>query len=308
VSQTRGVSVLNPICDIAGMFDDLNFATLIKAQVASCFAILREYSAASPPIPGGQGTMGSKSSEAMQDGTQRVLEGVAPAMIVDGKPGQKLTGFSPNIPNPEYFPHSTLLLTFMAMNLNLPLTVLLLDPERAGNFSALRGVLEQAKLGFSALQRWLIDKLHRPVWIWKARQWADEDRALLAALMKMGAAYFSCKWRPPRHPYIEPVTDRAAALLGSRNLLASPRDTAAENGAGWEDIVRESVEDNSLAIEAAIVKANDINARYPTAGVTWRDVLSLPTPDRVSVSLSATTAQTSNAPPPKKPTATGQGA
>ncbi len=308
VSQTRGVSALNPICDIAGMFDDLNFATLVKAQVASCFAILQEYAAASPVVPGGEGTMGAKTTENLSDGTQRALEGVAPAMIIRGKPGQTLKGFSPNIPNPEFFPHSALLLTFLAMNLNLPLTVLLLDPERAGNFSALRGVMEQAKLGFSAIQRWLVDKLHRPVWAWKARQWADEDPVLFAAMMRMGAAFFACKWRPPRHPYIEPVTDRAAALLGSRNLLASPRDTAAENGAEWEDIVRESVEDNGLAIEAAILMAEAFNEKYPKAGVTWRDVLSLPTPDRVSVSLSATTAQVGNAPPSKKSTTNGEGA
>lgn len=308
VSQTRGVSALNPICDIAGMFDDLNFATLVKAQVASCFAILREYSAVAPPVPGGHGTMGSSGTENLQDGTQRILEGVAPGVIVDGKPGQTLKGFSPNIPNAEFFPHSALLLTFMAMNLNLPLTVLLLDPERAGNFSSLRGVMEQAKLGFMAMQRWLIEKFHQPVWRWKARQWADEDRSLFEAMLKLGPAFFACKWRPPRHPYIEPVTDRAAALLGSRNLLASPRDTAAENGFEWEEIVKESVDDNALAIVAAIEKANEINKRYPTAGVTWRDVLSLPTPDRVNVSLSATTVPSGSAPASKKSTNNGQGA
>jgi capsid protein len=40
-SQTRGVSALAPVSDCVGMHDDLQFATLVKAQLASLLVILR---------------------------------------------------------------------------------------------------------------------------------------------------------------------------------------------------------------------------------------------------------------------------
>ncbi len=293
ISQTRGVSYMNPICDIAGMWDDVNFATLVKAQVAACWAILKEYPANAPPIPG-QARAGALTQESQQDGSLRTTEGMQPGMMFEGKPGQKLTGFAPNIPNPEFFPHSIMLLGIIAHNLGIPLAVLLLDPKQAGNFSSLRGVMDQAKIGFTAVQWVLIRKWHRPVREWRLRWEAGRNPSFARAMRKGGREFFACKWRRPRHPYLEPVTDRAARLLGTRNLLNSPRQGAAEDGFEWEEIIQETVQDNSLAICSALKEARKINSRFPGCGVSWRDVLSLPTPDRVNVSMSAVLDQGGN--------------
>ncbi|MGO8691642.1 MAG: phage portal protein [Thermoguttaceae bacterium] len=288
-SQTRGVSALAPVCDIAGMHDDLQFSALVKAQVASCYAIFREIAPAGPGMTGQQ--RGSTWQEPQMDGTTRTIEGIAPGMEIQGRPGEKLQGFSPNVPNPEFFPHSVLLLTFIACNLGLPIAVLLLDPRLAGNFSSLRGVWDQAKIGMKRLQRKLVRKFHRPAREFRLRFWATgkdgEARSLLRAWELHGRSFFACKWRPPRWAYIEPLTDAASAILRSRNLQQSPRQCAAEAGYDWDDLCEETMEDNGRAIYRAMKMAQKIRGKFPGESLDWREVLSLPTPDRVNVSLSS---------------------
>jgi capsid protein len=309
ISQTRGVSAIAPLVDIAGMFDDLQFSTLVKAQVAAAFVILKEYSAIAPGIPGAQTPDGSLTTETTPSGGIRTLNGVSPGMIVDGKPGQTMKGFAPNIPSPEFFPHSILLLTIMGINLGVPVTVLLLDPRLAGNFSSLRGIVDQARIGFAAQRRPIVQKWHRRVWrfrqLWLATSGRRQDAEMARWHRRLGESFFRCKWRHPRYPYLEPMADRAARILGTRNLLNSPRQGASEDSTDWQEIVEETVEDNSFALRAAIQEAGKINRLYPTANVSWKDLLALPTPDHISYSVAATEA-TSIAKETPEPPAAGQ--
>ncbi len=51
LSVTRGITALAAPADTAGMMDDLAFAQLVKAQVASCYTFLHEYAAdIAPPL------------------------------------------------------------------------------------------------------------------------------------------------------------------------------------------------------------------------------------------------------------------
>lgn len=287
VSQTRGFTAFAPITDTCGMHDDVQFAQLVKAQVAGCFAILEEVPIAAPP--GRPTRAGSRDEEALSDGTSRNIEGIAPGMRIRSAPGSKMTGFSPNIPNPEFFPHSMLILTFIAVNLGMPVQLLLLDPKQT-NFSGWRGAIDQARMGFRDVQQWLIGALHRPVYRWKVRQWMAEDAALRSAASRQGIDIFCHQWNPPRWPYIEPLADSQARLVRVRTLQISPRRGAAEDGNEWSAIVRETIEDNASAIVAAKQKADEINKQFPSEGdaVTWHDLLSLPTADRMQYQYSET--------------------
>jgi lambda family phage portal protein len=281
VSQTRGVTAFAPIVDMVGFHDDIQFAKLVQAQVASCFAVFRERSPMATYQADPQ--RGERTGESLGDGSTRIIEGIAPGMEITGQPGEKLQGFSPNVPNAEFFPHATLILTFIAINLGLPLAVLLLDPSQT-NFSGWRGAMDQARIGFRRLQRRLAARLHEPVYAWKLRQFAAEDPALRTRLDD--PKLFAHRFCFPRWPYIQPMEDAAADLIRQRNLLASPRMVAAERGYDWDDVVQETVSDNAQAILAAKKKAVEINAAQPDdSPVQWREVLALPTPDRIAASF-----------------------
>lgn len=284
-SQRRGVTCFAPIGEVIGMHGDVQFATMVKAQVASAYAIIEEVDAVAPPRVGTGIQTGAQTTESQSDGSTRTLQGVSPGMRVKGDPGVRLKGFAPNIPNPEFFPHAMLLLTFIAINLKLPVHVLLLDPSKT-NFSGWRGAIEQARIGFRRMQRWHIRKFHTPIYRWKLRQFAARDPIIARQMEKHGARFFDHAWHPDAWAYIEPNKDAAADLLQTRNLMLSQRRRAMRLGMQFKPLVREIIEDNAHIIEQAHLKAEELNKKYPgKLSIGWREIACLPTPDGVSAKL-----------------------
>lgn len=291
VSQTRGVTAFAPIFDVLGMFEDIQFAKLVQAQIVSCFAVFRERAVGFNGPTGGP--QGATNTETLADGSSRTIQGVAPGMEIAGAVGETLKGFSPAVPNAEYFEHVKLMLTLVGINLGLPLCLVLLDASET-NFSGWRGAVDQARLGFRNNQRFLTQRLHRPTYLWKVRQWLADDAALRTAAGKSGVDIFGHTWNPPNWPYIEPMKDAAADLLRVRNVLTSPRRLHAERGRDWETIADETVQDNAYAIRLAKAEAAAINTEFTDSNpVHWRELISLPTPDGVQIALQANTAANS---------------
>jgi len=280
-SQRRGVTALAPVSDTVGMHDDIQFATLVKAQMAALIAILHERG------PDWRPTGDQQKGDREQDtvgGYTKTIEGVSAGLEIFGDPDEKLSAFSANIPSPEFFPHAMMVLTFIAINLDLPVHVLLLDPSNT-NFSGWRGAIDQARLRFKQIQKWFAECFHTPIYRWKVRQWAARDPSLSSRLEAENVRLFGHRWNPPAFAYLEPLTDASADLLQQRNALNSARRIHAARGREWKVVAEEIVADNGMAILLALAKAETINKLYPEAAVHWRELISLPTPDGVQIAL-----------------------
>jgi len=283
VTQTRGVTALAPCFDAASMHDDIQFAELLHRQVASCFFIFRNRTSEWDPTLNAQAAR--IGNELPADGTQRRIEGVVPGLELTGAKGEMLTMDSPNIPNQTYFPHVRMVLTFISINLGLPLVVFLLDASET-NFSGYRGAIDQARIGFRSLQAKLIEKWCRPNWWWKVERWAEDDPAMAAALES--GTLWKHTWSSPNFAYIEPTKDATADLIRQSNLLISPSRWAAERGYDWQELVSETVRDRRLAIEQALQIAGDLNQTHGLTGeaaVRWRDLAPLPNADGVTIAI-----------------------
>lgn len=270
VSQTRGVTALAPIMDAIGMHDDIQFAKLVQQQIVSCFAIFR--SRESDMMPGAPDAVGAVYSDRLNDGTTRTLEGISPGMEILGAPGEKLEGFSPNVPNAEFFDHAKLILTIIAINLGLPLPVLMLDPSNT-NFSGWRGAIDQARMGFKKLQQVMVSRWMQPVYAWKLRQWIAKDTGLAVAEAAMGKQFYRNLWSPPYWPYIEPEKDAKGDALIIKERLNSRREVLARRGLDIEAVDKAIIQDNERLIRSAIELAAKINDETESDSVTWRDLL-----------------------------------
>lgn len=284
-SQTRGITVFAPIVDLLAGVEDLGFAKLIQAQTVSCFAIFRQRELGMQ-IPSGDPKKGAQTTDTLTDGSTRLIEGLHAGLEVKGAPGEKFVGFSPNVPNPEFFPHIKLLLTLIGINLGLPLVLVLLDSSET-NFSGWRGAVDQARLGFRRCQRRVKGRLHRPVYRWKLRQWGADDSDLARRIANPDGSVdiFKHRWRTPRWPYIEPLKDASAALLRRRNAMTSARRQHGEEGEDYGEIRREIIEDNAAMIEDAHLKAEELKRKHKGLQVTWREIACLPTPDGVTITI-----------------------
>jgi len=278
ISATRGVTVAARLVEHAQQGSDLDFAQLIKAKIAACVTLLHHFETAFDG--GAPGAMGETETSTRPDGTERIVESLAPGLNVYARPGERIEGFTPNIPNTEYQWHSLAIIAIVAINLGLPPAVLLLDPSNT-NFSGWRGAMDQARAGFRNLQRRLAECLHEPVWRWKVRQWLREDPELRALAAEANIDPFGHRMFYGTWPYIDPAKDAQADMVRDRGLKTSKRRLAAERGMDWDDLLQEIVDDNAKLIQAAHRKAREISVDGLT--VTWQQLLALPTPDSVSL-------------------------
>ncbi len=292
LSQHRGVTPLAPCADAVPMHDDLQFATMIKAKVASCWAIIEEVDANAPAPPklgsaGDTDKLGGRSTAERDDGESDVLEQIAPGMRIRGRRGVKYQGFSPNIPSDSFFDHALLLLAFISINLGLPLAVLLLDGKLAGNFSSWRGAIEQARQSFRRLQRKYASCWFAQIYRWKVAQFIAEDNHLQTMLKKHGKQIFTHEWQSPAWEYIQPQQDAASDLMKLAGCLDSMTAIHAKRNRNWGDVSSEITIDNAMLIRKAHVQAQLLNKELGLTGtpheLTWRDVAALPLPQGVTM-------------------------
>lgn len=269
-SQTRGVSALAPVSETVGIHDDLQFAALVKQQIGALIAILRQQ----PEADGLPGDIGTLTTE-QRDGYIRQIEGISAGMDVLARPGEKIEMFSSNVPGAEFFKHATLILTFIAVNLDLPLAVLLLDPSNT-NFSGWRGAIDQARMRFRQMQRERVGQLHKPVYEWKVRNWLRMDDALAAMVARLqretkeGVDPFGHQWNPPSWQYIEPLKDASGDALAFGSGLNSLRRIHAARGREWlGEVAEECVEDVAGLWELAIAKADQLNRTHAEKFAAW---------------------------------------
>ncbi len=163
--------------------------------------------------------------------------------------------------------------------------MLLMDASET-NFSGWRGAVDQAQMGFRRNQTVLIERFLRPVYAWKVSRWLEFDDEIRRLAGRDGVDVYGHGWNRPGWKYIQPLQDASADLLAVRNGLTSWRRMQATRGRDWQIVAGEIVADNALAIRLAKQTAQEINGEFPDdAPVHWRELISLPTPDGVSVAL-----------------------
>jgi capsid protein len=287
ISATRGVTQLAPVFSLSGMLEDINFAKLVQQQAVSCFAILSEKAVGSNgnlPNVDRQSKFGEPSTEQTGSGV-RNLEGVSPGMFYDGREGETLKGFSPNIPNSEYFQQVKLILQIVGVNFGLPLCLILMDGSET-NFSGWRGAVDEARKGFVADQLNLVRRWHSPVYRWWLHREMAMEPILQRAAERQGIDIFGHAWQLPTWSYIEPVADAEGDTAQLRNALTSPRRMHAARGKDWETIAEEIIDDNVYAIEKAQAKADLHNQKFPKAPpLSWRDLIPLPMPEGQTLAM-----------------------
>jgi lambda family phage portal protein len=270
-TQTRGVTALAPIIDACAMRDDIEFATMVKQQVASCFAIIRTRAMGFDGNNDPAG-MGFSYTQQQGGGYSRQVGGIAPGMEVLGEPGETINGFSPNVPNPEYFEQIKGLVRLIAANLGCPPEVSLFDTTQT-TFHGYRGAVDEARRGFRRNQEWLKRRFHSPVYKWKVRQWIAEDTALRNRAAVLEGKIFNHKFNSPNWAYIDPTKDANGDATQLEKGLISPRRWANGRGYDIDELNDEIVADNASRIRKALAEAKAIEDEFPGAGVTWREIL-----------------------------------
>ncbi len=272
--QRRGISRLSAPRDAMNGFDDVNYAHIMSAKQRSKIAmILESMQPLAPQLPLGGGAKipqsGSRylSNEAGLGVESIVVEQVGgPAQIIKAPAGYKMQGWNANIPTPSFFEHAALMLTMLAVNLDLPLMFLLLDGSLV-NFHGGRMTFDQVKLRLEQLISDQIAGFYAPIYRWKTRQRITPgspqfDPALYNAVQR-GANPFSFLFRPKGWPYVKPLEDAAAEDLAERRNLKSMKSILAARGVDEDEHITEVVAGRGKFIRASIREAQAIAQEFP---------------------------------------------
>jgi len=279
ISMHRGMPALTPVVELAGQFDDLNFAKILQQQLSACIGTFIER------------TMANESDtelgpqETVTYGTStRVYEKLSPGAVVKGAPGEKLHMIGGSAATSDFMGHMRMLLRMIGANVGMPLCLALLDASET-NFHGYRGEITEAREGFKALQARLENYFCAPTyrffvrWLAFQRGWRLLDSDLVRH-----------RWSFTGWSYIKPLEDAQADAYQIENLLGSPRDILAERGLSWEDTVRETVEDQASAIRQAILMAQKIS-KETGEDISWRDVLNRKVPQGTTFNTTKSTSE-----------------
>lgn len=296
-TQTRGVTKFAPITWTTRMHNDVQFAKLFQQQHVSNYTLVRERSLGFN-YPDGYVEPISYEEDPCAPGNFRAVVNSSVGLMYTTLPGEKLSAISGNVPNPTFFDHAKQLQQLIAINMDVPLILLLYDASET-NFSGWRGAMEQAKLAFQDFQAWFAGVFHDEVLKWKIRQWSDPRSPFadpfLTRFRLRGVDVFRHGWVFPSWPYVEPLKDATANLVDLANGMTSPRRVQAKSGRDWDVVHREGTDDRFDSIVYGKQRAQEINRLYPPMDqmdrVYWWQLSPLPMPERVNVSVSQSSSE-----------------
>lgn len=281
---TRGVSAFTPIFELTGMLEDVNFAKLVQQQIVSCIAFLIEdQGSADGSLPATEEPKYGNPTQHRTENGERSYDEVEPGMEVKPGAGKKVSGFSPNIPNAEYFEQYRLILQLICGALDMPLSVGMMD-GRDSTFHGFIGAANEAKKLWRRSQNNLGRKMHAPIYFGKLNHFCDEDRYLARAAARLGGRFFKHTWHKPVWQSVKNLEDTNDRLIRLQNSITSPSKIQNELNVDYESHVIETVNDNAFAIRVAKRRAAEINAEFQDgAPVTFRDLYAMPKAEGVQM-------------------------
>jgi lambda family phage portal protein len=212
-------------------------AEIIAARVSACkgFAI-------TPATPEGY--------NGAEDDDGNIDQSMEPGQGIMLNPGDTFTEIDPTHPNTAFGPFSKDMLRAIAAGLGVNYNSLANDLESV-NYSSMRaGKLEEVE-EYKAIQSWLIESLHQPIF----EAWLES--ALMAGALKLpnGSALpvykfdklNAVEWKPRRWPWVDPLKDLQAAVLKVEKGFGSRRSIIAEMGEDIETVFADQKADNELA-------------------------------------------------------------
>jgi len=218
----------------------------------------------------GFGALGTRNSRTVADGdgNKTRIESKDWGVIWRGKEGEDLQSFESRTPHSGHVPYLEWQCKTIGMALGLPWEfVLMVFTE--GSFSAQRTALLH---GLHKFIQWHSDTARyfcQRVWNWRIAKAMKEGDLPRAPLKNGVSQWYRVEWSLPNMGWVDPEAAAKAQMDSWRFGKTSLKRIAAAEGADRTDLLKEKSEDIADAIELA----NTINAKYPDAGVTWRDLI-----------------------------------
>ena len=269
LSQWRGISSFQPVMIEAGMLDDLEFASLVKAQTsASITGIINSNADNNVHV-------GELTDELIRgaDGSQsRKYEEIRMGALLRLFNDEEFNSFAPAVVSQDQIKHAIHILRRIGAGaFDISYEMILLDGS-VTNFSGWKGSSDEVRRGFVRRQRQFASQFHTPVHHWRLRRELPTLGPVAQKLFAQGMLQRH-RWEYPRWEAIQRMQDAAADQILLENNLSSPSRLVSRRGDDYDQIVNETITDNEKMISEGITAAERLNKNHPDAKVDWREVV-----------------------------------
>jgi lambda family phage portal protein len=162
-----------------------------------------------------------------------------PGMGIRGNPGEEYQEIDPTHPNTAFDGFVKSVLRGIAAGLGVSYNSLANDLENV-NYSSIRAGLLEEREEWKAIQEWLIEELHQPVF----EEWLNMSLVSgglkTAAGISLPASKFDKfnmpEWKPRRWAWVDPLKDVQAEISAIGARLKSRQQSISEDGGDMEDV------------------------------------------------------------------------
>lgn len=287
-SLDRGFTCLGAVGSTEARRDDLEYATVLRGQVASCITLVeqaiepelirwmiesgfhpKENSDVKPEDDPASGFPEDTDAAGFQYGTADLH----PGRVLRSRLGYSLDMLSPQITGDGQIELNLLLLQYLSMCLGLPLCALMLD-ARMANFSTIRAIMDMARDQFQKHQRWFAGQYHRFRYRTFVRAEVKNDK-MLSGYLKIednGRAVrevtqsrlFKHTWNHAAYRYYHPVDDAAGdVMLLAKGMMSFDQYARKRHQMSGARLGRMIVDSNAANYELALQKKIELQKKYP---------------------------------------------
>jgi len=260
ITQNRGVTAFHAVFDRLALIDDIEFAELVKHEVASCIAAFVESEYRFP--------FGPRSTETTSDGDDLDYDEFRPGMITRLPPGAKVHTFSPNVTTGDSREQIKQIIREVGLAIGLPLELTMLVTSDT-TFHGYRGVVEAYKTTARVRQRRYGRRLRSRIYRWKV------DQFIAAGLLADHPQKHKHILHAPTWSYVDPEKDAKADALRQSEHLASPRQIWSERGKDYDQGVVDIAEDAARKVRAFVKAAEALEAEG--VEIDWRELAGMST-------------------------------
>lgn len=253
--QTRGEPFFSPVINLFHNRNKYIDAEIMAARVGACFAaFIKKNNSANISL---------QRSEEGDDGKR--LEDIEPAMIEYLEPGEDITFANPNRPGNNFGTFMERVLRDIASGLNIPYEILSKDFSRS-NYSNTRAALLEARRFFMMQQRFVADKLGKPVFFALLEEAYLRGEFPILDFYFNREAYISSRWIAPGWQWIDPENEVTAAKDSVDNNFSTLAEEAADRGQDWEEIIEQRAKEQKKIKELEKEYDIKLHSDQPASG------------------------------------------
>lgn len=251
--QTRGVPWVHAAMRILNDLKGYREAAVIAARIGASKMGFWETPDNEPP-PGAE-------PDAQHPGSH--ITSVEPGVFDYAPPGYKLHTYDPTYPHEQFdaFCNAALRGVASALGVSHPSLASNLSDV---NYSSIRAGVQEERDEWMVMQSVVVNQLLTPIY----EDWLDMALLRGAIVSASGSALPASKrskfsahlWQGRRWPWVDPVKDIEAAVIGINNRLNSPQQVAMQTGRDIEDVL------DDIAVFQQLAAAKGVELPGPASG------------------------------------------